>query len=117
MPSAVAEAEAAAMDNAADVWRLNTASRLQWPPAATGGIYVAPARMRAAAIPDSSLYQKNDTNIKETIGGVFLKVEITEKEKAAIERGLNQGGGAPEVTVKVENGKVVVLKVEKKKIV
>lgn len=27
MPSAVAEAEAAAMDNAVDVWRLNTASR------------------------------------------------------------------------------------------
>ena len=46
-----------------------------------------------------------------------MKGEITEKEKAAIERGLNQGGGAPEVTVKVENGKVVVLKVEKKKIV
>ena len=79
-------------------------------------LYVAPVRMRAAAIPDSSLYQKNDTNIKETIGGVFLKVEITEKEKAAIERGLNQGGGAPEVTVKVENGKVVVLKVKKEKI-
>lgn len=31
MPSAVAEAEAAAMDNAVDVWRLNTASRLQGP--------------------------------------------------------------------------------------
>jgi hypothetical protein len=29
MPSAVAEAEAAAMDNAVDVWRLNAASRLQ----------------------------------------------------------------------------------------
>ena len=28
MASAVAEAEAAAMDNAVDVWRLNTASRL-----------------------------------------------------------------------------------------
>ena len=28
MPSAVAEAEAAAMDNAVGVWRLNTASRL-----------------------------------------------------------------------------------------
>ena len=28
MPSAVAEAEAAAMDNAVDVWRLITASRL-----------------------------------------------------------------------------------------
>ena len=45
-----------------------------------------------------------------------MKVEITEKEKAAIERGLNQGGGAPEVTVKVENGKVIVLKVKKEKI-
>nr|DAO07683.1 MAG TPA: optinuerin [Caudoviricetes sp.] len=31
MPSAVAEAETAAMDNAVDVWRLNTASRLQGP--------------------------------------------------------------------------------------
>lgn len=29
MPSAAAEAEAAAMDNAVDVWRLITASRLQ----------------------------------------------------------------------------------------
>jgi hypothetical protein len=29
MPSAVAEAEAVAMDNVVDVWRLNTASRLQ----------------------------------------------------------------------------------------
>ena len=28
MPSAAAEAEAAAMDNAVDVWRLNAASRL-----------------------------------------------------------------------------------------
>lgn len=46
-----------------------------------------------------------------------MKVEITEKEKAAIERGLNHGNGAPEVTVRVENGKVVVLKVEKEKIV
>lgn len=73
--------------------------------------------MRAAAIPDSSLYQKNDTNIKETIGGVFLKVEITEKEKAAIEYGLNHGSGKQEVTVTVENGKIVVLKVEKKKII
>ena len=32
MPSAVAEAETAAMDNAVDVWRLNTASRLQTEP-------------------------------------------------------------------------------------
>ena len=29
MPGACAEAESAAMDNAVDVWRLNTASRLQ----------------------------------------------------------------------------------------
>lgn len=29
MPSAAAEAKAATMDNAVDVWRLNTASRLQ----------------------------------------------------------------------------------------
>lgn len=43
MPSAVAEAEAAAMDNAVDVWRLITASRLQ---------YAAPRRMRRAVAPD-----------------------------------------------------------------
>ena len=67
-------------------------------------------------MPDSSLYQKNDTNIKETIGGVFLKVEITEKEKAAIEQGLNRRG-ISEVSVKIENGKIVILQVEKKKIV
>lgn len=42
MPSAVAEAEAAAMDNAVDVWRLITASRLQ---------YAAPRRMRRAVAP------------------------------------------------------------------
>ena len=45
-----------------------------------------------------------------------MKVEITEKEKAAIERGLNHGSGVHEVTVKVENGKVVVLKVKKERI-
>ena len=42
MPSAAAEAEAAAMDNAVDVWRLITASRLQ---------YAAPRRMRLEAAP------------------------------------------------------------------
>lgn len=70
MPSAVAEAKTAAMDNAVDVWRLNASSRLQGarspelfstnfpqrPPAATGGIYIAPVRMRAAAIPDKAVY-------------------------------------------------------------
>ena len=45
-----------------------------------------------------------------------MKVEITEKEKAAIEQGLNRRG-ISEVSVKVENGKVVILQVEKKKIV
>ena len=45
-----------------------------------------------------------------------MKVEITEKEKAAIEHGLSRRG-VSEVSVKVENGKVVVLQVEKKKIV
>lgn len=48
--------------------------------------------------------------------GELLKVEITEKEKAAIEQGLSRRG-VSEVAVKVENGKVVVLQVEKKKIV
>ena len=45
-----------------------------------------------------------------------MKVEITEKEKAAIEYGLSRRG-VSEVSVKIENGKVVVLQVEKKKIV
>lgn len=48
--------------------------------------------------------------------GESLKIEITEKEKAAIEQGLSKRG-VSEVAVKVENGKVVVLQVEKKKIV
>nr|DAM43899.1 MAG TPA: hypothetical protein [Caudoviricetes sp.] len=67
MPSAVAEAEAAAMDNAVDVWRLNTASRLhgKWCPPAKptpfplpvlvrqhwGGPYASPRRMRRAVAP------------------------------------------------------------------
>ena len=45
-----------------------------------------------------------------------LKIEITEREKSAIERGLSKRG-VSEVSVKIENGKVVVLQVEKKKIV
>lgn len=45
-----------------------------------------------------------------------MKVEITEKEKAAIEQGLSKRG-ISEVSVKIENGKVVILQVEKKKIV
>ena len=48
--------------------------------------------------------------------GESLKIEITEKEKAAIEQGLSKKG-VSEIAVKVENGKVVVLQVEKKKIV
>lgn len=49
-------------------------------------------------------------------GGDCLKVEITEREVAAIEHGLNKRG-VSEVSVKVENGRIVVLQVEKKKIV
>ena len=45
-----------------------------------------------------------------------LKVEITEREKAAIEQGLSRRG-VSEVSVKIENGKIVVLQVEKKKII
>ena len=45
-----------------------------------------------------------------------MKVEITEKEKTAIEQGLSKRG-ISEVSVKIENGKVVILQVEKKKIV
>ena len=43
MPGAEAEAKAAAIDNAVDVWRLNAASRLQ---------YATPSRMRRAVEPD-----------------------------------------------------------------
>ena len=50
------------------------------------------------------------------IGGGSLKVEITEKEKAAIEQILKRGCAA-EAVVRVEGGRVVVLQVEKKKIV
>lgn len=49
-------------------------------------------------------------------GNRGLKAEITEKEKAAIEQGLSSRG-VSEVLIKIENGKVVVLQVEKKKIV
>ena len=45
-----------------------------------------------------------------------MKVELTEKEKSAIEQGLNRRG-VSEVSVKIESGKVVVLQVEKKRIV
>ena len=45
-----------------------------------------------------------------------MKVEITEREKVAIEQGLSRRG-VSEVVVKIENGKIVVLQVEKKKIV
>ena len=45
-----------------------------------------------------------------------MKVEIGEKEKAAIEYGLSRRG-VSEVSVKIENGKVIVLQVEKKKII
>ena len=45
-----------------------------------------------------------------------MKVEITEREVAAIEQGLNKRG-VSEVSVKVENGRIVILQVEKKKIV
>lgn len=46
----------------------------------------------------------------------FLRVSITEKEIEAIQKGLNNRG-VSEVTVKIEGGKIVVLQVEKKKIV
>lgn len=45
-----------------------------------------------------------------------MKLEITDKEKRAIEQGLIRHG-VSEVLVKVENGKIIVLQVEKKKIV
>lgn len=45
-----------------------------------------------------------------------LKVNITEKEIEAIQKGLNNRG-VSEVTIKIEGGKIVILQVEKKKIV
>ena len=48
-------------------------------------------------------------------GGDCLKVEITEKEKAAIEQGLNKHGKT-EVNLKVVNGKIEVTVLEKKRI-
>lgn len=45
-----------------------------------------------------------------------MKHKLTEKEITAIERALNKPG-ATETAVKIENGKIVVLQVEKKKIV
>ena len=45
-----------------------------------------------------------------------MKYCLTEKELAAIEKALNRGGAA-EVTVRIENSKVIVLAVEKKKLV
>lgn len=49
------------------------------------------------------------------MGGDSLKVEITEKEKAAIEQGLNKSGKT-EVNLKVVNGKIEIVLIEKKKI-
>lgn len=45
-----------------------------------------------------------------------MKVELSKKEIEAIESGINKRG-ATEVVVKIESGRVVVLQVEKKKIV
>ena len=44
-----------------------------------------------------------------------MKVEITEKEKTAIEQGLNKHGKT-EVNLKVVNGKIEVTVLEKKRI-
>ena len=44
-----------------------------------------------------------------------MKVEITEKEKAAIEYGLNKSGKT-EVSLRVVNGQIEVVLIEKKKI-
>ncbi|WP_298069879.1 hypothetical protein [uncultured Mailhella sp.] len=44
-----------------------------------------------------------------------MKYQISEKDKAAIEKAINRAG-ATEAVVKVEKGDVVVLMVEKKKI-
>lgn len=48
--------------------------------------------------------------------GEPLKAQLSSKDIIAIEKALSQCG-APEVVVKIENGKVVVLQVSKKKIV
>ena len=44
-----------------------------------------------------------------------MKVEITEKEKVAIEQGLNRQG-VSEIVLKVEGGGITVLQVKKEKI-
>lgn len=56
----------------------------------------------------------NDT--EQTIGrGLVLRIELTDREKRAIEQGLSHGG-APEVLVKYERGKIVILRVDKTRI-
>ena len=76
------------------------------------GAFALPVlRGKSAKLPSCSL----SCPYRSTARNLYVS-SLAEKEKAAIERGLNQGGGAPEVTVKVENGKVVVLKVKKEKI-
>lgn len=45
-----------------------------------------------------------------------MRRKLSEKEIEAIEKALNKNG-SPRVEVKVENGKVVVLQVEAKKVV
>jgi hypothetical protein len=45
-----------------------------------------------------------------------LKITLSEKDKQAIEKAIN-ASGKTEALVKAENGKIVVLQVEKKKIV
>lgn len=47
--------------------------------------------------------------------GDTLKHQLTDKDVAAIEKAINHAG-ATEATVKIEQGKVVVLMVEKKRI-
>lgn len=49
--------------------------------------------------------------------GTHMKYSLTEREITAIEEAINVRAGAAEVVVRVEKGEVVVLKVEKKKLI
>lgn len=45
-----------------------------------------------------------------------MQIKLTEKEVSAIEKTLNRAGRT-EAWVKVENGKVVIIRVERKKVI
>lgn len=58
--------------------------------------------------------KKVKIKLRKCIGGVAVSVKLTPQHVEAIEKAINRGGRA-EASVKVEDDKVVVLAVEKKK--